>query len=61
MVADITIGLVEFATEAARSFSPVMESLCCGSGTIKVCQELDGVLKAIWFALEERCPPKPSP
>ena len=27
----------------------------------QVRQELDSVLKAIWFALEERCPPKPSP
>jgi very-short-patch-repair endonuclease len=27
----------------------------------QVRQELDGVLKAIWFALEERCPKNPSP
>ena len=27
----------------------------------QVHQELDSVLKAIWFALEERCQPKPSP
>ena len=27
----------------------------------QVRQELDSVLKAIWFALEKRCPPKPSP
>ena len=27
----------------------------------QVRRELDSVLKAIWFALEERCPAKPSP
>jgi len=27
----------------------------------QVCQELDSVLHAIWFALQERCSSKPSP
>jgi len=60
MVAGIIISCVEFAIERVRMRSLITESLL-RFWNHQVRYELDSVLKAIWFALEERPLSQPSP
>jgi Uncharacterized protein conserved in bacteria len=55
------IRQAKFAIERGQNSWLGVKSLCCDSRIIKFTRELDSVLQAIWFALDQRQLNNPSP